>query len=417
MGLLDAPVKRIATPVNGIATRAHPALYLSGATLSDGIVTGGNFRLKHKVIWAAHNLQIAYTNWYNLSASEGVGPNAITVRASIEWPVGTYIPVWFNGLRDVTIQPGQTVWCDVLGIDLPFGGDLWTRSYVTVASVGMKWPLVIQTVAVNGEGATQSAAEVDKTTSTTIAVTNTVGFGPSMIRATPRRAGVPVVALIGDSVMAGHTVSPIDNTGWVVDALGDTCCTIQLSYPGGGVAQWTNDPLQNTTAASVSRRKALLDGATHAMVGLGRNQLNSVVKENLLNIWNWCVARGMVPRQTTITPLTTSTDAWATVENQTVGNVAGVEDNRVALNTWLRDGAPIVNGAVVATGTNPAVRIGQSGHPLVGYVDTANAVESALNSGKWKAGYTGDGTHPNATAEASMRALISISMFGPAASA
>jgi lysophospholipase L1-like esterase len=77
--------------------------------------------------------------------------------------------------------------------------------------------------------------------------------------------------------------------------------------------------------------------------------------------------------QSTISPVSASTDSWATVANQTT---AGSNAQRVLLNTWIR--------------TAPA--------PLTGIFDNAAVVETSLNSGIWNvvAGLgapTGDGLH------------------------
>jgi hypothetical protein len=82
-----------------------------------------------------------------------------------------------------------------------------------------------------------------------------------------------------------------------------------------------------------------------------------------------------------VTPVSTSTNGWTTTAGQTThGNNA----QRVAFNNWLRDGAPIDGAgaplAVGATGT----RAGQPGHPLAGYFETADTMETARNSGIWK---------------------------------
>ncbi len=102
------------------------------------------------------------------------------------------------------------------------------------------------------------------------------------------------------------------------------------------------------------------------------------------------------------TPYTNGTDAWATVANQTPNGSA--ETNRLDYNVWIRDGAPIdsTTKAPVAIGA-AGLRAGQAGHPLAGYIDAADLGESARNSGKWKAGYTSDGLHPNAVGAAGMK--------------
>lgn len=102
---------------------------------------------------------------------------------------------------------------------------------------------------------------------------------------------------------------------------------------------------------------------------------------------------------------------WATTANQTVAN-STKEANRVQLNGWLRSGAPIVAGAAVAAGTQGATTAGQSGHPLYGLWEITDRVETARDSGIWKAGYTSDGLHPNSTGVNDAKQGVNYTMIG-----
>ena len=116
--------------------------------------------------------------------------------------------------------------------------------------------------------------------------------------------------------------------------------------------------------------------------------------------------------QTTVTPQTTSTDAWVTTANQTV---TAVHARRIGLNDWIRDGAPFdtATGLAVAVGATGStiVRAGTRAHPLKGFFEIADIVETSRNSGIWKAGWTTDGLHPNATGYAAAYLGIDLSVF------
>ena len=73
-------------------------------------------------------------------------------------------------------------------------------------------------------------------------------------------------------------------------------------------------------------------------------------------------------------------------------------------------GAPQAVGAVGGT----VLRAGAVGHPLAGYIEVADTVESARNSGLWKAGYSGDGTHPNTVGATAIAAALpsAVGYFG-----
>lgn len=161
----------------------------------------------------------------------------------------------------------------------------------------------------------------------------------------------------------------------------------------------------NFPASFTTRYGTLLPNFNRAIVEHGANDTQSVVatiKSNAIAYWNSLANAGIEKIvQTTTTPFTTSTDGWTTTANQTP--VPEREPNRLALNQWLRDGAPIISGIGAATGTTDptAKRIGQTGHPLALLVDICAVVESAQDSGKWRVdlgAIAGDGLHPNATA-------------------
>jgi lysophospholipase L1-like esterase len=170
-------------------------------------------------------------------------------------------------------------------------------------------------------------------------------------------------------------------------------------------------------------------GPTHILCELGVNGLSAgfatwsshLLGTGTKGAWGSLAAFGVPIYQTTITPQTTSSDAWATVNNQTVAS-AGNETARLAANAWLRDGAPIsaspaAGGTVAAVGASGVLRAGQTGHPLAGIIEVADLAESARDSGKWKAGYTGDGTHPNATGAAALAAALVPATLGLVAAA
>jgi hypothetical protein len=153
---------------------------------------------------------------------------------------------------------------------------------------------------------------------------------------------------------------------------------------------------------SFRKRMMLTSACTAVVEEYGQNDRGSgrtlvQMQADRKTLWDFYVDRGIKVYATTNTPHTTSTDTWATTINQTV---TAKEAIRVQLNDWLGDGAPIdaTTKVAVATGTSSNVlRAGAAGHPLSGYFEVADAVETARNSGIWKASNTGDGIHPNAT--------------------
>lgn len=163
----------------------------------------------------------------------------------------------------------------------------------------------------------------------------------------------------------------------------------------------------------------LLAGATHLLVQFGVNDLADGL--TLAQLWTRAVDAyayadaqkpGIPKWQTTPTPVVSTTDAGATLANQTPDEPRSTL--RAEWNLFLRDGAPCnpTTKAALAVGTSggtgTVIRMGQTGHPLQGLVDIAAAVEQGGSSSptkKWRVDLgplAGDGTHPSTLGQTAM---------------
>lgn len=386
--------------------------------LSDGVVAAGTAKLRHTAIATCHGIVLAFSNWYNANGVEADGPQDVTLRAAVEPAATRVLPVYFGGMRTVVIPPGGTVYSDPVGVNLVKGQQFFTRTYLSVAAAATKFPQGgYTTVSGNGEGFNYAAAGADLTAAGAANVPTANGrvFGPSAILGTPMTPGASVLGIVGDSIAAGSGDSGAWlDAGWIARSLG-----LSYLYQSVAMSSQTVDAWYASEGITKTRQQGILDraGVTHLLCELGVNSLSQtpttillphLIGNGLKGAWSTLASFGVPVWQTTLTPQTTSTDAWATVANQTVA-AAGNEANRVLVNAWLRDGAPItaapVAGGVYApAGTAGALRAGQAGHPLAGILEVADLVEPARDSGKWKAGYTSDGTHPSATGAAAVAA-------------
>lgn len=436
MGVLDAPAAplRAFRRVQGrqlvpIADRASPPFAIA-SVLSDGTVTAGTARLRHTAIQTSRGIVLAFTNWYNASGTETVGPQDITIAAAIEPATTKIVQLSFNGQRQVVIKPGCTVFSDPAGVTLAKGQLFWTRTYVSIAVAATRFPTGGYTTAgANGEGHSYAVGGTDLTAAGSATPTTTTArvFGPAAILGLPATPGASVLGIVGDSIAAGSGDSGtwLDG-GWVVRAL-----NLGYAYQNIGLPSQTVDGWYAQEGLNKSLQQALLErvGPTHILCELGVNGISAgfatwsshLLGTGTKGAWGSLAAFGVPIYQTTITPQTTSSDAWATVNNQTVAS-AGNETARLAANAWLRDGAPITaspaaGGTVAAVGASGVLRAGQTGHPLAGIIEVADLAESARDSGKWKAGYTGDGTHPNATGAAALAAALVPATLGLVATA
>ena len=343
--------------------------------LSDGVVYNVTYRVKHVVKAIAYDIQLLYGNFYHSPSDapfDMAGPNEITIKASIELSSGTIYPLTFNGADSVTIKPGGTIATDPISLYLSVDDVIYTRTYVSVTS-GQKFPTGQTTLASDGEGETSG----DITVSGAYTSNAKFAYAPFAIIG-KTKSNSKGVYIFGDSISVGTGDSPTA-IGYIAKGVMNT-----LPYSTMGLP---SDVAYNAVNPYIYR-KLTTKYCTHAIVEYGINDLSkgqslSQIQNNLIKIWTELKNRGLKVYQCTITPKTTSTDSWATVANQTS---FGQESVRVQLNNWIR--------------TTPSV--------LDGYFEIADLAESARNSGKWKAGYTTDGTHPNQTGHVTLAAGIDI---------
>lgn len=419
MGLLDAPpiplpqfrVVQRDRPVP-VATRALPPSD-SATSVSSGL-QGGTARTYHVATRTHHGIQLVYVNWRaGAGPAEVDGANDILVAAAVDYQANV-VPVRFGGAKQVRIAPGGIAVSDPLGLDIPKGATVYARTWVGV-DVGGTFPLNIALQnATEGHNYTATGG-ADLTNNGDPALSgqnlNTYGYGPAAILGRPTDPGKPVVGIAGDSIFYG---TQDNSTGYAARALNGDYSYQKVAFPGEGLSQFIG-----SAGLFRYRRMSLWEqcGITHVITNYTVNSLSTTTTQvDAVTAWNVLRRYGPVTAAT-LTPQTTSTDAWATTANQAIMYPSDREPRRLAFNAWLRNGAPI-NGvtpqAVGATGAG-IVRAGQAGHPLAGYVDTADLAETARDSGIWKADYTSDGTHPNPTGAAALAAAITpATLFGPA---
>ena len=301
----------------------------------------------------------------------------------------------------------------------PNPAKLYVKTYLTVTS-GQTWPThaPVGSGAVNmGFTSSGGTSETDLTGSTTqVTGTYTRSFAPVAVLADYVPSTTPRVAVIGDSIAAGQG----DTTygGFVLRAIYGVLPHMRVAVSGSRVQHFIDPNLGR-------RRGRLTRGCNVAISNFGTNDIYTdsrtlaQVQADCLALWTWAVARGMPVYQTTLLPQSSTTDSYATLGNQTTrtGNTT-----RVSFNNWVRAGAPIdsTTKAAVAVGTSGALVAGATGHPLKGYFETADLVESARDSGKWivtgAANYaTSDGTHPSAALHAILAAAIDTAALTAAA--
>lgn len=337
-------------------------------------------------------VQVVFSNWYAASTGEFNGPGTATITAAVEYPYGFYNQLTFGGSTSGSIVAGVNITSDTCWVAIPPGARFWVRSYYTNAS-----GIVYSAGNVTDQSA-RSAAEVCQVWASggtdytvTSGGTNTppatgAAYFPTAILG---MSNVPSVVIYGDSRTAGSGDTPSTNVG--LSGVGEIGRSLDALLPytnvgcGSDRAAYFNTPLAGSAGSPL--RTSLAPFHTHAHVEYGTNDLTAgalttaQLEAQLTTMYNALAAitgANAAPirvTQSTISPVTTSTDSWATTVNQTqhVSN-----PNRTAVNDWIR--------------SKPS--------PLIGYAEVADAVETARNSGIWKSvgsgetsAMTADGTH------------------------
>jgi lysophospholipase L1-like esterase len=369
---------------------------------SNGTDTGVNTMVRRTLPAGIglEGLRLRFTNSGCGSNGDLDGANSITVVSSIGLsPTGPWFPVRRNGSRTMVLEAGADVESDPLWVHVMPGGVYYEKTFLSVTSA-QTWYAVTQPGAAGTDyWCSQSSSETDLSQSTA-AFTTTTGtrpFSATTILAEQAPANRASVAIVGDSISGGVVDNSSLYSGFVLRALNGQLPYTRIAVSGSKV--------QNIIDPAVGRRRlTLIRGCNVANVMYGTNDIftalrtQAQVQADLLTLWTILTNMGMRIFANTFTPQTTSTDSWTTAGNQTVKTGETV---RVAINDWIRAGAPIdpITKTAVVVGTAGALLTGQTGHPLFSYFETADIAETGRNSGLWKvtgtANYaTADGTHP-----------------------
>ncbi|WP_139811901.1 hypothetical protein [Prescottella equi] len=382
---------RPASPVAGVplSTEAYATAVSSISMKTEA----GTSKVPHVAGFDASELRMTIHNWlFSGSSAFTDQDGAAPLPARAAFMVGGKIyPVTFRGSRDVTVDPGGYITCDPLGVEVAKGETFYTLIYTSSTS----WkPNRISYTSSDSGG---FVATTDATASgSTIPADGASGLlAPALVTGVPAKVGQRTVAIAGDSIASGAgdgyngTAHPVAlgapmraGGGYLARALRGRTGTVQVAQP--------SDLAQNFRKADKHfRRGTLVSSATDAICEYGINDLgaslgHAVVKQELVNTWMVLARRGLRVWQPTLTPYSTSSNGWITTAGQTP--FSGAAD-RVQVNDWIRDGAPITGSTPAAVGASggSVVRAGQPGHPLHSWWEAADAVESSRNSGRWMA--------------------------------
>lgn len=342
-------------------------------------------------IAASDGVQVVVGNWIANNTGETAGPATSTEMVSLEYPAGFYTMATFAGAQSVTCAAGSNVTTDPIKVAIPKGATFFIHRWESFPSA-VAIPVSANAVTVTGESATTySAAQLTALTvdpktflTGTTASGGTAGGAWTLYPlAVLGMSSAPSVIGYGDSRMSGRndaqaTASTPADFGFF--GMGEIFRSIGHLLPYTNCGCESDTILQFNTTHTF--RANLAQYHTHVHVQYGINDLtagrNAATIEAALQ-----AAYALFPTKkisaNTIPPVTTSSDSWATVANQTV---SASNPDRILLNNYLR-GLPA---------------------PLWACFEVADVVENARDGGKWKgtdsvpamlAAITGDGTHAN----------------------
>lgn len=144
-----------------------------------------------------------------------------------------------------------------------------------------------------------------------------------------------------------------------------------------------------------------------AMNDINANLTTAQVKSAMQTLWTVLESAGVPVYAGCPTPISASSDSWATTTNQsrfTNGGAVNTTQNPTddasyltsvygSVAMWLSQ-----SGASLAMNDGTTVQIGQRGHPLTSLIDWRGLIADPQTSWKWNPNYTTDGAHPNQTA-------------------
>lgn len=365
------------------------------------ISTTGTYEFFYTVGVDASDLQLGFGNWANTIITgvhvDNDSATSVTFAAGVKDASGTTYALTFQGQRNVVLS-GGLILSDVLPIEVSKGDQIYVRVYISAGTAHWNRSAPGTVIAPGGFTA---AGDYTQTGSPAVTQVFAVGWGPMCILGTPKGNpfDIPKSVLVqGDSIAWGafDGLTGANYVGYN---------PAQPVYAGGGYfarvlsgqAGFINAALQGDNLSYFLagmghfRRASLIKYVRYVIIEYGFGDVNIgrtalQVGADVLTQATRNLAKGVAANIiTTITPQTTSTDRFNTTANQTIFS-SSIETERVAHNNWVRDGAPIdpTTKLRVNTGTLNALRYGDTGHPIKGYLDIADVLESARNSGKFK---------------------------------
>lgn len=343
----------------------------------------------------------------NASFVEADFPVSYTATAAIEYPAGTFYPVYLNGSRNIAVTPGRTlVRTDPLPITIPAGAQFFVKCFASW-SAGHFWMTENggYLLAAPQQGWCNAGTGLADNTLTATTFTQSEsgnGFTPFVYG----RLASPIasVGILGDSisVATGEQADSVTGAIFMERAFRGIIPVNNVSKVGLGLLNLV--PGQRNEGMHLILR----DSISHLIISLGRNDLQgntaATTEANLQKIMAPFLSRGVKIFGVTVVPTTTSTDNFATTANQTVANAAN-ETQRLLYNTWLRANwqsigmSGLLDWAHVADPTDSGKWnvSNRAGRQTQGFSTLTNRGISAVSLAQFTSGAQGGNQWPNSS--------------------
>lgn len=324
------------------------------------------FRRQHFGHTAGATTNFKFTDLYwNITGVGAIGlpaaTPAISIKKFIEYPYGVFTPVLYGGVATVTLDNAnrQKTSDSVSGVTVPAGAEWWEHTISVTGStvVASVIELPAQSGVIGSADVRYTAAAGGVPQSTGGVATNFLGS--ALITGDVAANGAKAVFAIGDSLLWGQaditSVGSRGSSAWFPRALDRLGVSYAIMGRPGGTAQaiaglitaadTTLMPFFNLAKAACTHF-AQMNGVND--LTLGQSQAQILASHQ--TIYGAFTGGGRVIMQTTLTPRSTSTDAYATVVNQTA-KVDGNYGEWANVNIGIRavSGVTIIEAANTAT--------------------------------------------------------------------
>ncbi|GAB3334132.1 hypothetical protein GCM10027299_42170 [Larkinella ripae] len=356
------------------------------AGFSDGSEIGRTYAWSFTPTIGCVGAQFKFTNWsigQGGSPGEAAGQNLITIRVGLSNGSVTR-QLTFGGQGSGSIFPGGNLVSDPCPLPLTAGVSCSVRVFVSVATLGQKWPL--GPVCTNSETGGTTSPGIDLSLSGAIDDAANFGYGPVEMFGVPT-AGLTKksVIIVGDSLAigGGETV----DMGW-----------IRRGLDGAGIA-WSRSAMTSNTIAKTTENTS-----AYALTHIADSRANIILSNLMGNDMMSGIVNGSI---TTLAQLTAIvTPYW--------NKLAGIAD-ATGKDLWITTltpaavpGSPLTASQIALRAAfNDWVRTGAGGVGIKKVLDVGAQAETALNNSVWKTGYAApDGIHITTSGSTALGAAL-----------